>query len=255
MKAYYNDNDRHCCAWLKELIHEGLIADGDVDERSISEVKPAEVKDYVQCHYFAGAGGWSLALRLAGWPDDRPVWTGSCPCQPFSVAGKQQGDKDKRHLWPEFYRLVKECHPPAVFGEQTTSRLGRKWLAGVFSDLEAVAYAVAGADLCAVGVSAPWIIINYTMTDKEAEDAGHTRVVFECCICGAHEQCVLPMPSRNERIPSKGKKGFVDSLQGFKSKHLHPDCHGPQAVMLWKKPLRNTDALSSEMLGESRKTK
>ena len=31
------------------------------------------------------------ALRAAGWRDDRPVWTGSCPCQPFSAAGKQVG--------------------------------------------------------------------------------------------------------------------------------------------------------------------
>lgn len=90
-KAYYSDNDPKVCAWLRELIKRGLIADGDVDERSICDVKADDVRGYSQCHFFAGGGGWSLALRLAGWPDDRPVWTGSCPCQPWSNANVWQG--------------------------------------------------------------------------------------------------------------------------------------------------------------------
>ena len=84
---YYNEHDAKAAAWMRELIKEGLIADGDVDERSIVDVQPGDLAGYTQCHWFAGIGGWSLALRLAGWPDDRPVWTGSCPCQPFSSAG------------------------------------------------------------------------------------------------------------------------------------------------------------------------
>jgi len=154
---YYNDNDPKMAAWLRELIKQNLIPPGDVDERSIEDVTGADLKGYTQCHFFAGIGGWSEALRLAGWPADRPVWTGSCPCQPFSSAGKRQGEKDKRHLWPEFYRLIAECNPPVVFGEQVASPLGRKWLAGVRADLEALGYAVGAADLCAAGVGAPHI--------------------------------------------------------------------------------------------------
>lgn len=135
---------------------EGLIPWGEVDERSIVDVQPEDLKGYTQCHFFAGIGGWAYALQLAGW-GDRPVWTGSCPCQPFSAAGKQKGKKDERHLWPEFFRLIAECRPATVFGEQVASKLGREWLAGVFADLEGVGCAVAGADLCAASIGAPHI--------------------------------------------------------------------------------------------------
>src|SRR5690554_4930685 len=144
-------------AWLRELIKQNLIPPGDVDERSIEDVTGADLKGYTQCHFFAGIGGWSEALRLAGWPADRPVWTGSCPCQPFSQAGKREGTKDPRHLWPEFRRLIAERRPSVVFGEQVASKDGRLWLAGVRADLEALGYAVGAADLCAAGVGAPHI--------------------------------------------------------------------------------------------------
>ena len=158
MTAYYNENDRFAVAWLKELISDGLIATGDVDDRSILDVRPADLAGYTQCHFFAGIGGWSHALRLAEWRDDREVWTGSCPCQPFSVAGKQAGKADKeRHLWPTFHALIAECRPATVFGEQVASKLGREWLSGVRAEMEALGYAVGAADLCAAGVGAPHI--------------------------------------------------------------------------------------------------
>jgi DNA (cytosine-5)-methyltransferase 1 len=155
--AYYNEFDPFAAAWLRELMADGLIAEGEVDERSILDVSADDLRGYTQCHFFAGIGGWPYALRLAGWPDDRPVWTGSCPCQPFSSAGKQKGHDDERHLWPAFYELIAECRPSAVFGEQVASKLGREWLAGVRADLEDARYAVGGADLCAAGVGAPHI--------------------------------------------------------------------------------------------------
>lgn len=156
-RAYYNEIDPHAAAWLRELIAAGLIAAGDVDERSIAEVTPDDLRGYTQCHFFAGIGGWSLAARLAGWPDDRELWSGSCPCQPFSVAGKGKGVADERHLWPEFKRLIAQRKPPVVIGEQVASKDGRVWLAGVRADLESVGYAVGAADLCAAGIGAPHI--------------------------------------------------------------------------------------------------
>lgn len=96
---------------------EGMIPEGDIDGRSIADVGPDDLGGYTQCHFFAGFGGWAYALRLAGVPD-LGCWTGSCPCRPFSGAGKKLGTEDERHLWPEFLRLIAERRPRLVFGEQ-----------------------------------------------------------------------------------------------------------------------------------------
>ncbi len=123
MTAYYNELDPAAAQWLRNLIDAGHIAPGHVDERSIEDVLPSDLLGYTQCHFFAGIGIWSHSLRQAGWPDDRAVWTGSAPCQPFSVAGNGKGEDDERHLWPAFYRLISECRPSVIFGEQVASRL------------------------------------------------------------------------------------------------------------------------------------
>jgi DNA (cytosine-5)-methyltransferase 1 len=155
--TYYNEFDPNAAAWLRELIKRGLIAPGEVDERSISDVTPDDLSGFVQHHFFAGIGGWSLALRLAGWPDDRPVWTGSCPCQPFSSAGKGAGFADERHLWPHWNWLIEKCHPATVFGEQVASKDGLGWFDLVSADLEGQGYAVGASDMCAAGFGAPHI--------------------------------------------------------------------------------------------------
>ena len=157
MAAYYNEFDPKAAAWLRELIKQGHIADGVVDERSIEDVTPTELAGFTQCHFFAGIGVWSYALRQAGWSDDRPVWTGSCPCQPFSAAGKGAGFSDERHLWPAFHHLISQCRPDVVFGEQVASKDGLGWLDLVQADLEATGYASGAVDLCAAGVGAPHI--------------------------------------------------------------------------------------------------
>lgn len=146
---YYNELDPKAAAWLRELIKQGLIPPGDVDERSIKDVSANDLRHYTQCHFFAGVGGWSLALQLAGWPGDKPVWTGSCPCQPFSNAGKQLGTSDDRHLWPVFRELIRKRRPATVFGEQVASKAGREWYSGVRADMEGMDYASGAADLCA----------------------------------------------------------------------------------------------------------
>ena len=155
MAAYYNEFEPYAAQWLRNLIEAGLIAHGDVDTRDIRDVRPRELDGYSQCHFFAGIGGWSLALRLAGWPDDQDVWTGSCPCQPFSVAGRQRADKDERHLWPTLAELIAARTPNVFFGEQVSNAIGHDWWDTVSGDLEAFGYQTGAAILSASSVGAP----------------------------------------------------------------------------------------------------
>nr|WP_315289719.1 DNA cytosine methyltransferase [Serratia proteamaculans] len=156
-RAYYNEIDPYAAQWLRNLIAAGYIAPGDVDERSIEDVKPDDLRNYTQCHFFAGIGVWSYALRNAGWPDDKPVWTGSCPCQPFSAAGKGSGFDDERHLWPHFHWLISECRPEHVVGEQVASGNANAWFDLVQADLEAMDYAFGIVPFPSAGVGAPHI--------------------------------------------------------------------------------------------------
>lgn len=155
--AYYNEIDPYAAEWLRNLIKAGHIAPGVVDERSIEDIKPDELVGYTQCHFFAGVGVWSLALRRAGWPDNRPIWTGSCPCQPFSSAGAGGGFADPRHLWPSFAWLIKQCEPPVIFGEQVASKAVEPWVDLVHADLEAMDYAFGAVPFPSAGVGAPHI--------------------------------------------------------------------------------------------------
>ena len=197
---YYNDNEPFVCEWLTNLIAHGLIPPGMVDCRSITDVKSKDLRGYTQCHFFAGIAGWPLAFQIAGWPNDRPVWSASCPCPPFSVAGKQTGCPecqskdiiwdpgttgqavcsdcdyewfaDARHLWPEVWRLAAECRPRHIFGEQVASRQGLEWLAGVRGSMEILGYAVGATDLPAASVGAPHIRQRLWWTTSPRDEAG-----------------------------------------------------------------------------------
>jgi DNA (cytosine-5)-methyltransferase 1 len=188
--AYYNENDTFAAAWLRELITDGQIMDGVVDERDIQDVQPADLVGFTRCHFFAGIGGWDYALRLAGWFDDVPVWTGSCPCQPFSTAGQRGGTDDPRHLWPTWFRLIRECRPPVVFGEQVESAIGHGWLDLVFDDLEGEGYACGAAVLPACSVGAPhlrqrlWFVAD-AASNRTWDDAPE-RVWRTTAIAEAH---------------------------------------------------------------------
>jgi DNA (cytosine-5)-methyltransferase 1 len=153
--AYYNEIDPYAAQWLRNLIEAGHIAPGIVDERSVEDVYPSDLRGFKQCHFFAGIGVWSYSLRRAGWGDERPVWTGSCPCQPFSAAGKGAGFDDERHLWPAWHHLIAQCKPGVIFGEQVEGKDGRAWLDLVHADLEASGYACGPVVFPSASVGAP----------------------------------------------------------------------------------------------------
>ena len=175
---YYNEWDSFAAEWLKELIKDGLIPDGEVDSRSIADVSPEDLKGFTQCHFFAGIGGWSRALQIAGWSPDRPVWTGSPPCQSFSTAGKGTGKDDERHLWPVFFNLIRECNPPTVFGEQVAAAIRHGWLDDLQNDFEAEGYASAAVVLPSGSIGAYHKRDRLFFTAKRVADSnnlGHER--------------------------------------------------------------------------------
>lgn len=255
--TFYNENDPKAAAWLRELIKENLIAKGIVDERSITEIKPAELAGFTQCHFFAGIGGWSYALRLAGWPDEEPVWTGSCPCQPFSQAGQGKVDEDERHLWPAFRTLIAERKPSVVFGEQVASKDGRVWLAGVRADVEALGYVLGAADLCAAGISAPMVSQRLHWVAQangperrpsskgrdvaDGKNNGRKKAASGRAVCGENPSR-LGAPDSNGRNAGReaaetlGHRSSADTASGADNARMATanDCHGHW----WSGPLQ-----------------
>jgi DNA (cytosine-5)-methyltransferase 1 len=195
MTAYYNEVDPYAAQWLRNLVTAGHIAPGDVDERSIVDVRADDLRGYSQCHFFAGIGGWSLALRLAGWDDARSVWTGSCPCQPFSAAGQGKAADDERHLWPDWFRLIAACRPPVVLGEQVEAAIGWGWLDLVHADMGEEGYITRFAVLPAASVGTPhirqrlWFVANNDQGRRPLERAAwlhdHGQFGNDTAGCGA----------------------------------------------------------------------
>ena len=220
MSAYYNEYNKPTAAWLRNLMREGQIAPGVVDDRPIEQVSPADLRGFTQCHFFAGIGGWSRALRLAGWPDDKPVWTGSCPCQSFSDAGAGRGFKDGRHLWPEFFRLIAECRPTTIFGEQVEAATRRgdenqSWLDLVSFHLGSAGYAFGSAVLPAVYVGAPHLRERlYFVADSNGVAAAPNHEPLRDGVVGGFwtEADWVRCPDGKRRMHRPGSRLVADGL-------------------------------------------
>ncbi len=271
MKAYYNEFKPEAAHMLRQLIKDGVIAPGDVDERSITEVKSDDLKGYTQCHFFAGIGGWSVALRLAGIPDDRPLWTGSPPCQEHSTAGKQKGASGSRNLWPHFGRLIAESKPPTVFGEQVASAIAYGWLDEAANDMEAQGYAFAAAVLPACSVGSPhkreriWFVADSCLRDdgrasRRYESQGPEKWIQERNENGelgesggtmGDTQSVLSneRKCREHPIPGRANKGKAGA-NGGASYVADPKCLGRQGQGQMGQPLRTEESGEREA-GES----
>lgn len=238
MATYYNENDPKAAAWLRELVKQGLIADGVVDARAIQQVRADDLVGFDQCHFFAGIGGWSYALRLASWPDARAVWTGSCPCQPFSTAGRHGETADARHLWPEFRRLIAEGRPPVIFGEQVASAAGRNWFTGVRSDLETLAYDTGCADLCAASVGAPHIrqrlywVADANLSSKHQWTSGRQQSICNESNRRATRMGNAAQPRQQEQWGEYSPSGErCSGLSGLAMQASVPEWNGPTVAV------------------------
>ena len=254
--AYYNEIAPYAADWLRNLIAAGHIAPGDVDERSIENIHPDDIRSYTQCHFFAGIGVWSYALRRAGWPDDRPVWTGSCPCQPFSAAGKGIAFDDERHLWPAWHWLIQECRPPVVFGEQVASKDAEPWLDLVSTDLEALAFAVAACAFPSASVGAPHIrdgtyFVAYAAgpgfqgRQRSGQRAAHnSRPLNEVAVLAG-------WPTPTSSLADKGvrstKGGIREAMRGH-----GPDLAAMACLLSWATPRANDAEKRGELAPDIR---
>ncbi|CEN64172.1 TPA: DNA cytosine methyltransferase [Klebsiella pneumoniae] len=219
MVAYYNEIDLHAAQHLRNLIDAGHIAPGVVDTRSIEDVTPNDLIGFNQCHFFAGIGGWSLALRRAGWPDSRPAWTASCPCQPFSAAGKGLGFADERHLWPSAHWLVGQRRPVVVFGEQSGSADANDWIDLVQADVEALGYAFGATAFPSASVGAPhqrdraYWVADTDGNGREGRLSGRTDPQREDIDgqagCG-RAACGLAHANHEQRPLSMSARGYAD---------------------------------------------
>ncbi len=127
-------------------------------------------------------------VKAENLPTRPDVICGGFPCQPFSQAGRQQAQDDPRHLWPEMFRLIRECRPTWVVGENVVGLI-RLGLDEVLTDLESEGYSTRTFNIPACSVGAPhlrqrlWIVAH---SDSESEpdgsfdgNAGQRQLGFE----------------------------------------------------------------------------
>ena len=105
------------------------------------------------------------------------IITGGYPCQPFSVAGRKKGEQDPRHLWPEYFRLVKELRPTWVIGENVSGHI-KQGLDTVLEDLESEGYSTRTFSISASSIGANhkrervWILANSGRSLREGSELG-----------------------------------------------------------------------------------
>ena len=117
--------------------------------------------------------------------DSIDIITGGYPCQPFSIAGRQKGEQDSRHLWPEYFRLVKELRPTWVIGENVSGHI-KLGLDTVIEDLESEDYSVRPFSISASSIGANhqreriWILAHsrrsqWPRAEQRGENENETR--------------------------------------------------------------------------------
>lgn len=112
------------------------------------------------------------------------IISGGFPCQPFSVAGNKLGRKDDRHLWPEYFRVIKEFKPSWVVGENVTGIINME-LDNVLSDMESQGYETRTFVIQACTVGARHrrervFIIGFNAKCRDANREKHVQIESDC---------------------------------------------------------------------------
>ncbi len=108
------------------------------------------------------------------------IITGGYPCQPFSQAGRKKGEEDPRHLWPEYFRLIKECRPTWVIGENVSGHI-KLGLDSVLADLESEGYAVRTFSISAASIGSNhkrervWVVAHTRQPGRRIESSRNTK--------------------------------------------------------------------------------
>jgi DNA (cytosine-5)-methyltransferase 1 len=148
------------------------------------------------------------------------VICGGYPCQPFSVAGRQKGEEDPRHLWPEYFRLIRELRPHYVIGENVGGHL-RLGLDSVLEDLDSENYTVRCFSVEAASLGAPhrrerifWIADNVADASSNGRDAKRTDQETRGTLGGSKEGRMLEPEGSGSRSEVFGTEYATDTESG-----------------------------------------
>ena len=152
------------------------------------------------------------------------IITGGYPCQPFSVAGRKKGEEDPRHLWPEYFRLIKELRPSWVIGENVSGHI-KLGLDTVLENLESEGYSARTFSISASSVGAKhqreriWIVANTRQHGGRIEPTGNTESTGR----GSLETTEWSADTNTISRSSKGEETLANSVELGLEKHGHSE--------------------------------
>jgi len=152
------------------------------------------------------------------------IITGGYPCQPFSIAGRKKGEEDPRHLWPEYFRLIKELRPSWVIGENVSGHI-KLGLDTVLENLESEGYSARTFSISASSVGAKhqreriWIVANARQHGGRIEPTGNSEGTGRGSLETTERSADTDTISRS----SEGEETLANSVELGLEKHGHSE--------------------------------